>query len=263
MISEECQVVEKIQGKWRIIGWRSMCFFAALILHAWAFSTPLPKRAISTSANDHQTPSVSLSFVMPAVETKPQGEAKVAEARLTKTNPEKIRLAKEKSVVADPTETNLSEKISTKTSSKKVNIDSTKAKLLSNNSVDVQREDSHLEALKNTKPMAAVSSTYKTASNHGIHNVPVVTEPLFNSPPIPPKYPTIARKRGQQGTVWLEIWLDKWGKQSKLSVIQSSGIRILDKAAEAAVASWQFQPYKVNGAGEASRVRIPVEFALN
>lgn len=93
--------------------------------------------------------------------------------------------------------------------------------------------------------------------------VPVlVDKPQFVTPPVYPAYPSLAHRRGQEGTVWLEIWLSENGKQLQLSIARSSGFSSLDEAAKAAAASWQFMPYRMNGMTVASRVQVPVEFVI-
>ena len=72
----------------------------------------------------------------------------------------------------------------------------------------------------------------------------------------------MARKRGQEGTVLVEIWLNQEGQQSQLNILQSSGINSLDQAALNAAQTWQFEPYYVAGHKTQSRVQIPIEFAL-
>lgn len=89
-----------------------------------------------------------------------------------------------------------------------------------------------------------------------------VSVPTFSAPPQYPAYPALARKRGQQGTVWLEIWLSEQGAQLKRTLSRSSGFALLDEAALRAAAQWQFEPYRHNGMAVASRVRIPIEFAV-
>tara|TARA_R110002167_G_scaffold295060_1_gene499672 strand:- start:280 stop:786 length:507 start_codon:yes stop_codon:yes gene_type:complete len=109
---------------------------------------------------------------------------------------------------------------------------------------------------------SVVASQPESPKQQGIHTAPLVTEPLFARPPTPPNYPTVARKRGQQGTVWLDIMLDDEGEQRQLSISKSSGVAVLDEAALQAVANWEFMPYRINGKSAASRVRVPVQFAL-
>ncbi|MEH6357844.1 MAG: energy transducer TonB [Pseudomonadales bacterium] len=235
-------MTKKFREGWRIISWRTACLLSALLLHAWAFSSPLPKTDISAPAYQQHSTAVSLSFITPAKEQQTTTDEpktinknpvktvkKVMPTNKKKKQPEK----KQPKLVAAPQEASTPKKSATTT-----------------------------ETVKE-ETLATAASTHQQSSSHGIHNAPIISEPLFERTPAPPKYPTVARKRGQQGTVWLEIWLDEWGMQSKLSIMQSSGTRVLDKAALQAVSDWRFKPHQINGQGIASRVRIPVEFALN
>lgn len=86
--------------------------------------------------------------------------------------------------------------------------------------------------------------------------------PSFVSPPPPPRYPSQARRRNQQGVVQVEVCLDERGQQLKLTLIRSSGIESLDQAALDAVTRWRFRPEIVDGRAVPSRVQIPIEFAL-
>lgn len=56
----------------------------------------------------------------------------------------------------------------------------------------------------------------------------------------PPTYPTIARRRGWQGTVLLGIDCDATGIVQDVTVVRSSGHEVLDAAATAAVRQWRF-----------------------
>jgi len=87
-------------------------------------------------------------------------------------------------------------------------------------------------------------------------------EPRFREPPGPPSYPAQARRRNQQGRVMLEVRLDARGEQLGLSLLRSSGIDSLDRAALEAVSGWRFRPQTAGGRAVPSRVQIPIEFAL-
>ncbi|WP_101760072.1 energy transducer TonB [Oceanicoccus sp. KOV_DT_Chl] len=95
----------------------------------------------------------------------------------------------------------------------------------------------------------------------GVHRA-LVTEPLFARAPAPPHYPRLARKRGQQGTVWVDVVLDNRGQQIRTDIFKSSGVLLLDRAALEAVEQWQFLAHRINHIAVASQVRIPVEFSL-
>jgi len=92
---------------------------------------------------------------------------------------------------------------------------------------------------------------------------PLVTEPLFNGAQRKPAYPYMARKRGQQGTVLLEVFLDKRGQIESVTLVDSSGFSLLDRAAEKAVRRWSFRPLVRDGVALSSRVRVPVVFRLD
>ncbi|MFC3151363.1 energy transducer TonB [Litoribrevibacter euphylliae] len=109
----------------------------------------------------------------------------------------------------------------------------------------------------------SVASQATAISNQsGVHE-DIILDPQFKSDPQPPIYPRLARKRGQEGVVWLDVWLDSRGEQTKLEVYDSSGIGSLDRAAIEAVSKWEFVPKHAAGLTVASRVRIPVHFMLN
>ncbi len=104
--------------------------------------------------------------------------------------------------------------------------------------------------------------TSAAGGHQGMHQT-IITEPLFASQPQPPVYPRIARKRGQQGTVWIDVLLDKTGQQTHVEIFQSSGVSPLDRAALKAVKQWQFIAHHIDDIAVASHIRIPVEFSLD
>ena len=78
----------------------------------------------------------------------------------------------------------------------------------------------------------------------------------------PPEYPRIARRRGYSGTVVLEVLVSGQGRAEEVKVISSSGHRMLDESALAAVAAWRFEPGTINGSPVSMRVKVPVRFTL-
>lgn len=90
-----------------------------------------------------------------------------------------------------------------------------------------------------------------------------IERPSFRSRPAPISYPSRARRRGQEGTVIIEVWLDKRGDQTKRVIVQSSGVKALDSTALKGVAKYRFSPYIENGQGIAHRVHIPIRFKLD
>lgn len=85
--------------------------------------------------------------------------------------------------------------------------------------------------------------------------------PLYRDNP-PPGYPVLARKRGYEGTVILEVLVNKNGRVTDLKIFHSSGYAILDEAALATVKDWQFQPGKRGETAIDMWVRVPIRFNL-
>jgi len=77
-----------------------------------------------------------------------------------------------------------------------------------------------------------------------------------------PRYPPRARTLGQQGTVVLHAKVLPSGFSQNLEVAVSSGHRLLDGAALAAVRKWQFVPAYAQGQPVAHWVSVPVRFTL-
>ncbi|WP_394209687.1 energy transducer TonB [Enterovibrio calviensis] len=100
--------------------------------------------------------------------------------------------------------------------------------------------------------------------NQAKDSAPVMVErPQFKVRPSQPAYPRMAMRKGMQGNVLIEVWLDEGGKQIKQALVKSSGFDLLDSAAMSAVKKWRFQSHTVNGVALAHRVRIPVRFNLD
>ncbi|MDQ3618099.1 MAG: energy transducer TonB [Pseudomonadota bacterium] len=83
------------------------------------------------------------------------------------------------------------------------------------------------------------------------------------SAPSPP-YPREAWRDRLSGTVMLEILVGVDGKPLDVTVLRSSGHRVLDQAARRIVLSqWTFEPAMQNGRPVQARGRVPIEFKLD
>jgi protein TonB len=89
-----------------------------------------------------------------------------------------------------------------------------------------------------------------------------VASPAEYSENPPPPYPRIARRRGYEGLVVLDVRVSAAGTALAVEVKQSSGHVVLDAAAAAAVREWRFRPAVLNGAPIESNVDVPVRFKL-
>ncbi len=85
--------------------------------------------------------------------------------------------------------------------------------------------------------------------------------PLYKLNPRP-EYPRLARKRGYQGTVVLDVLVDKNGRVSDLKLATSSKYPILDKKAMASVKKWIFEPGKKGNNKVDMWVKVPIRFEL-
>ena len=87
------------------------------------------------------------------------------------------------------------------------------------------------------------------------------TDPSYVKCPSPP-YPSLARKRGIQGTVILRVEVLADGMVGEIEVKRSSGYKVLDKSALKAVKGWRFIPAVRNGVYAKAQVNVPVRFEL-
>jgi protein TonB len=78
----------------------------------------------------------------------------------------------------------------------------------------------------------------------------------------PPVYPEIARRRGQQGRVVLQVRVSTEGMPDAVTVAESSGYASLDAAALAAVQRWRFAPATRGGTPVPAVAEVPVRFRL-
>ncbi|MDA3970084.1 MAG: energy transducer TonB [Desulfobulbaceae bacterium] len=85
--------------------------------------------------------------------------------------------------------------------------------------------------------------------------------PLYQVNP-PPEYPRLARRRGLEGVVLLEAFIDATGEVAELNIFTSSGHPVLDQAALKAVRRWRFRAGTIGGNRHEMWVKVPVRFQL-
>ena len=107
-------------------------------------------------------------------------------------------------------------------------------------------------------PQAAQASVFHST---GEEEALVEAKPSYkkNSPP---PYPLLARKRGYEGTVVLEVLVTREGRVGNIRVFRSSGYKILDKAALKAVRHWIFEPGRRGNTPIEMWVKVPIRFVL-
>lgn len=77
-----------------------------------------------------------------------------------------------------------------------------------------------------------------------------------------PDYPAQAMRRGERGTVLLQVQVDAEGHPTDVDVVQSSRSRALDREAVRAVRGWEFSPAMRGGRPVPTKVLVPIEFNL-
>jgi len=85
--------------------------------------------------------------------------------------------------------------------------------------------------------------------------------PVYRENPAP-RYPRMAKRRGYEGTVLLEVFVNREGKVKELRIFHSSGYPVLDKAALSSVKKWVFESGKRGDESIEMWVKIPVRFRL-
>jgi len=98
--------------------------------------------------------------------------------------------------------------------------------------------------------------------------------PLLPATPTPPRpadylsnpkppYPALSKRRGEEGTVRLNILVNPDGSVARLELAKSSGYTRLDRSAMETVQSrWKFEPAHQHGRPVAAWVIVPIEFTL-
>lgn len=77
-----------------------------------------------------------------------------------------------------------------------------------------------------------------------------------------PEYPSLAMRRGWEGTVLLRVHVLASGKPGEIQIQKSSGRDQLDDAALAAVKRWSFVPAKQGDVAQEGWVSVPIDFKI-
>ena len=77
-----------------------------------------------------------------------------------------------------------------------------------------------------------------------------------------PPYPLIARKKGFEGKLILEVLVNEDGSVKSTSIRESSGYEILDTVSKETVEKWTFIPAKKMGQAVKDNIQIPIKFIL-
>ena len=119
---------------------------------------------------------------------------------------------------------------------------------------EIPRSDSKTES---TLPTQQASRNLLDTGNAAVDYKP---RPVAGNPK--PHYPLLARNQGIEGRVVVNVLISVQGTVKTISVGQSSGSRLLDKAAVQAVKKWRFHPVLHNGEAIPSSESVPIVFKL-
>ncbi len=89
----------------------------------------------------------------------------------------------------------------------------------------------------------------------------------YDDPPVPlspirPKYPEIAQEAGIEGTVVVQVFVDRRGRVKDTVILKGIPITGLDKSATQAIRSVRFRPAKQRERAVGVWISIPVNFRL-
>jgi len=108
---------------------------------------------------------------------------------------------------------------------------------------------------------AALPERPKEAAPASLPSPLVEATPMYRKNPAP-QYPRTARRRGYEGKVILEVLVNEEGSVEDLRIFESSGYRILDRAAMKSVQSWLFEPGRRGDERVEMWVKVPIRFDL-
>lgn len=107
-----------------------------------------------------------------------------------------------------------------------------------------------------------ISDDTKLEDDPGMTDFIPVEKPPQIVRSVQPEYPDIARRAGVEGTVWVNILVDKDGKPKKAVVVKEDAAGIFNDAAIAAAMKYQFTPAIMNAGPVKVWVAIKFRFQL-
>lgn len=119
---------------------------------------------------------------------------------------------------------------------------------------------------KTIQPKKEQQSSQDSSQNSQNNNSDSSSEIIYDAKNLgnpQPQYPTLSKRRGEEGTVLIRAFVDASGIASKVEIFKSSQFELLDNAALEAIKKWHFVPAKKFGQNLASSVIIPINFKLN
>ena len=115
------------------------------------------------------------------------------------------------------------------------------------------------------KPKKSSDSLNKKSNDNRMRQNKNLSKALYKigsiNNPHPP-YPQIARKKGFEGKLILEVLVNEDGSVKSTSIRESSGYEILDTVSKKTVEKWTFIPAKKMGQAVKDNIQVPIKFVL-
>ena len=115
------------------------------------------------------------------------------------------------------------------------------------------------------KPKKSSDSLNKKSNDNRMNQNKNLSKALYKigsiNNPHPP-YPLIARKKGFEGKLILEVLVNEDGSVKSTSIRESSGYEILDNVSKKTVEKWIFIPAKKMGQAVKDNIQVPIKFVL-
>ncbi len=89
------------------------------------------------------------------------------------------------------------------------------------------------------------------------------TLPFLKEKPQPIRYPRWALDHDSEGTLVVAIEIRVDGTAGRWKIMQSSGHKLLDRAAVNAIRTWRFEPARERGKPIVSCIQIPIRFIID
>lgn len=128
------------------------------------------------------------------------------------------------------------------------------------------------ESLENAIPVetparewAVATETFPVSAAPAMAPVPALIPPRFDAAYLrnpAPIYPALSRRLGEQGKVFLRVFVGADGSPQQVEIRTSSGSARLDRAAKEAVGQWRFVPARQGAQAVGGWVIVPISFVL-
>ncbi len=118
-----------------------------------------------------------------------------------------------------------------------------------------EKVNSHIKKNNNTSQDTTSNSMSKNVKTSAKYKIGSIKNPH-------PEYPMIARKKGWQGRLLLNVRVSEKGKVLNINIVKTSGFKILDKTSVETIKEWKFSPARIGNDYVEDYLNIPISFKL-